>query len=227
MNPLDLTAMFALGLAGSIHCVQMCGPIVLSFGIPLASQTRARQAAAHGCYHAGRIATYCLLGALAGFVGSGVEWIGRVGGVAHAAAITAGSIMIVAGLLMVLSRRNGLIQIGSPSILTRWTGRLLQSPVPGAKLGMGLLLGFLPCGLIYAAVLKAMTSGSPLAGAGEMLLFGLGTAGPLLFLGLFSGLLGRWFAGAGPRLAAVWIMAMGVVVLWRGMLPVTMACHHH
>ena len=62
-----------------------------------------------------------------------------------------------------------------------------------------------------------------------MLLFGLGTAAPLVAVGLFSGVVGRWFAGRSSRWAAVSVTAMGMLLIWRGWMPVTFAasCHLH
>ena len=73
--PLELGLMFALGLVGSLHCVQMCGPIVLAFSLPLNRPDALR---ANLGYNAGRILTYAFLGALAGSVGGGIGMLGRL-----------------------------------------------------------------------------------------------------------------------------------------------------
>ena len=88
MTPADFSINFALGLAGSLHCVQMCGPIVLSFGLPLANWARPRQAAGHILYHSGRIATYSLLGAVAGTFGNTLSALAPY---QNAASLTAGA----------------------------------------------------------------------------------------------------------------------------------------
>lgn len=228
MNAADFAMMFGLGLAGSLHCVQMCGPLVLSFGIPMAAQPRARQAAAHIAYHLGRVTTYASLGAAAGCLGAGMTWAGRLAGIENTAALVAGIFMVIAGLLMMdLVRGSSLVRIGPASWLSRAAGRLLQSPAVRTKFGMGLLLGFLPCGLIYAALLKSVAAGDGWSGAAGMLMFGLGTAAPLVALGLFSGFAGRWFAGRTTRWAGVCVTAMGIFLIWRGWTPVTLAGGHH
>jgi sulfite exporter TauE/SafE len=206
--------MFGLGLLSGAHCLQMCGAIVLAY-----SMGAGRSLRVHLTYNAGRILTYMALGAVAGAAGSGIGLLGRLAGFATGARIFSGAAMIAAGILMIgFIPSSGLVHIQKHGITSRFAksiGRMLL--VPGSKFGLGLTLGFLPCGLIYAALLKAMESASPAAGALTMLAFGLGTAVSLLAVGVagsFAGLRpGRW----SNRLAAVGIMIAGAVLLWRGL----------
>jgi hypothetical protein len=216
--PLELGLVFVLGLVSSLHCVQMCGPIVLAFSLPLKRGDALR---ANCGYNAGRILTYCLLGALAGTVGGGIGMLGRL---ASGARVFAGSAMIVAGILMVgLLPASGLVTIQKGGVTARFRkaiGRRLLAPK--GKFTLGLMLGFLPCGLVYAALLKAVDTGSALAGALTMLAFGTGTAVALLTLGAASSFVRfpRW----SNRLAAVSLMLAGAVLLWRG-LTAAPVCH--
>ena len=219
--PLELGLVFVLGLVSSLHCVQMCGPIVLAFSLPLKRGDALR---ANCGYNAGRILTYCLLGALAGTVGGGIGMRGRLAGLAAGARVFAGSAMIVAGILMVgLLPASGLVTIQKGGVTARFRkaiGRRLLAPK--GKFTLGLMLGFLPCGLVYAALLKAVDTGSALAGALTMLAFGTGTAVALLTLGAASSFVRfpRW----SNRLAAVSLMLAGAVLLWRG-LTAAPVCH--
>ena len=112
----------------------------------------------------------------------------------------AARLMIVAGMIMAgAAPRRALIQIerlGAPRLYSRTVGRLIRSQSTSGRLALGTAMGFLPCGLLYAALLKSVASGSALAGALSMLAFGFGTAVSLLALGLFSTAirprLGRW-----------------------------------
>ena len=214
--PLELSLVFLLGLVSSLHCVQMCGPIVLAFSLPLKRSDALR---AHLQYNAGRILTYAFLGAIAGAVGGGIGMLGRLAGLASGARIFAGCAMIVAGILMVgLLPSNSLVTIQNRGITKRIGRRLLA---PKGKFTLGLTLGFLPCGLIYAALLKAVDTGSALTGAFTMLAFGMGTAVALLSLGAASSFVRfpRW----SNRLAAVSMMLAGGLLVWRGLTsPV---CH--
>jgi sulfite exporter TauE/SafE len=202
--------MFVLGVVGSLHCLQMCGPIVLAYSLPL---DRRRAIRAHFQYNAGRILTYTALGAAAGSAG---HLIAVLSGFAAAARVVAGMGMIAAAILwLVPIRTTGLINIQAAA------GRRLMAP--GGKFGLGLVLGFLPCGLIYAALLKSLDTGTAIGGAAAMLGFGLGTAMALLPIGFVSSIRplrpGPWTT----RFAAVCIMATGLLLIWRGLtLPV---CH--
>jgi len=213
MTPVEFSLVFVLGLVGSLHCLQMCGPIVLAYSLPL---DRARAGRAHLQYNAGRILTYTALGTVAGGVGRGVGMLGQMAGLASGARVLVGAAMIVAGLAMI-----GFVPATGLVTIRKSVGRRLTAP--GGKFRLGLTLGFLPCGLIYAALLKAVETGSAVGGAATMLAFGLGTSAALLALGFASSLaglrLGRW----STRLAAVCVMAAGVVLIWRGLtVPV---CH--
>ena len=125
--------------------------------------------------------------------------------------------MVVAGVLMLgLLPRGGLVQVRLPGRFSKSVGKLLMSQAPASKFYLGLGLGFLPCGLLYAALLKAMSAGTALAGAASMLAFGLGTAGALVGLGAFStaitSRLGRW----SNVLAAAGVILVGAILMWKG-----------
>lgn len=231
MTALEFSIPFGLGLVSSLHCAQMCGPIVLAYSMPLAPGG-GRALSAHVSYNAGRLATYSLLGAAAGAVGQGFTAAGRLAGIQSAAAIVAGAAMIVAGILMSgMLARTSLVRIGGavPGVFTRTAGRLLRSGSGTSKLALGLLAGFLPCGLIYAALLKAVEAGSAAQGALSMLGFGLGTTAALLAIGIFSSAITSRFGRHANRLAAAGIVALGVVLLWRGVMPMFASgteCHH-
>lgn len=215
MTPSAFALMFGLGLASGLHCVQMCGPIVLAYSLPLG---RGEAWRAHLLYNGGRITTYAILGAAAGLLGGGIGLAGRLAGMASGARTVAGAAMIVAGLLMVgTGPASGLVALnrgGARQRFSRAVSRLLLSR---HKFRLGLALGFLPCGLIYAALLKAVDTASAGAGALTMLAFGMGTAAALGAVGAgasFAGAhLGRW----SYRLAPVGVMAAGAILLWRGL----------
>lgn len=237
MDSVTFGVMFALGLVSSLHCAQMCGPIVLAYSMAdeqLVQINGTRrvlpQAMSHVAYNSGRILTYSLLGAVAGVLGHTLGLLGRIAGVATALALVAGGLMVVVGLVMLRIVPASLL--GSrlftvPARFMKPLGGLLSSPRVSRRFLLGLALGFLPCGLIYAALLKAMAAGSALDGALTMLAFGLGTAGALLAIGLFSsairGPVSRW----GSQLAALSVTAMGALLIWRGMMPPMIAMGPH
>lgn len=240
---IEFGVMFVLGLMSSLHCVQMCGPIVLSYSVALeslqAGKTTPNRAFPllnnHLAYHAGRILTYSALGAVAGLAGATLGLVGRLAGITHIVALVAGVLMVLVGISLFGLVPASLLQsrlFRVPSSFLRRAARLLSAPGSHNRLLLGLALGFLPCGLVYAGLLKAVATGSALAGAATMAAFGLGTSGALLALGMFSSAirtrLNRW----GSQLAAVGVTLMGVLLIWRGtmvgmlMMGGTMHAHH-
>ena len=229
MTGLELSVVFTLGLVSSLHCVQMCGPIVLSYSValtPTASATAGSSRSlilGHVAYNAGRIFTYAALGAVAGLAGQTVGLVGRLAGVSSALAIVGGVLMLIAGLVMfgmfpaVKMLGAGFFRITSSFL--RPLSSLISSPSVGRRFLLGLALGLLPCGLIYAALLRALATGSAFWGAATMGAFGAGTAGALLAVGIFSSALRKGFNRWGTQLAAASVTAMGALLIVRGTMP--------
>ena len=131
--------------------------------------------------------------------------------------------MLIAGLVMLgalpAAQTLGKNFLRVSSTFIRPLSRFLSSASVGHRFVLGLLLGFLPCGLVYAALLRALATGSALWGAATMAAFGAGTCGALLAVGIFSSAIrsrvNRW----GTQLAAVSVMAMGILLIVRGAMP--------
>jgi len=221
MTLLDFSLNVGLGLAGSLHCVQMCGPFILAWSFPSSDRT----AAGHVAYHAGRLATYSFLGALAGAFGHVIASIAKV---ETAATLVAGSLMLIAGLLMLGAiRRPQLVQIAGTSWLTRTAGRWIRS---APRIQLGALMGLLPCGMVYAALIKAIAPGNAIDGALTMFSFGLGTTAPLLAVGLGASRFGRSLGRWSLPVTAASVTLLGLLLVARGLsLPVTFGggMHHH
>ena len=134
--------------------------------------------------------------------------------------------MIIAGTLMAgLVKSNNLVRIGGTPILAglwRWPARLLRSSTVFSRFGLGLSLGLLPCGLVYAALLKALSTESASHGALTMAAFGLGTSVSLIAIGSFAAPVLGWLrargAGAWPeRLAALSLVVFGGAMIWHAL----------
>lgn len=154
-----LLGAFLAGLAGSPHCVLMCGPFA-------AACSRASGGGGVLAWHLGRIASYSALGALAGFAGAvvpGPPWL--------AAAIGAALLVWFAAALAGLVPEPRILIPGAGA-----AGRLLTRRNPLAQFGFGLVNGVIPCGLVYSALSLPVALGSPGAGALAMALFGAGTS---------------------------------------------------
>jgi sulfite exporter TauE/SafE len=153
-----LLGAFLAGLAGSPHCVLMCGPFAAACGRTGGGGVLA--------WHAGRITSYAGLGAIAGLVGAvlpGPPWV--------AAAIGAALLVWFAAALAGLVPEPRLIMPGAAA-----AGRLLAATHPLSRFAFGLVNGLIPCGLVYSALSLPVSLGSAGAGALAMALFGVGTS---------------------------------------------------
>jgi len=216
LQTLDLLGFLTLGLLGGFgHCVGMCMPFVLfvgrRFGRPDGS--RGQALGVQLLYSAGRVATYTAMGVAAGAIGSAVELAGSMMGFQRAASVVAGVALVLYALASLLEIAPGLAGEGGP-IFGRVAG-LLQRRVPNSPLMMGLLLGFLPCGLVYSAVIAAAALGGPIEGGLGLALFGLGTIPAMLSISMADELLVR-HRNLVNRLSQVVILAMGLWFTWKG-----------
>jgi len=192
-----LLSMFLAGLIGSAsHCAAMCGPFVLAqtsetmAGLEVGSgELRRLAGAALLPYHAGRAFTYILLGVLLSLP---LQLMARLPELRYVPAL---ALMLGAALFLVLGFRGlrGSLESGTFGAgIGAWLGRLARPlfarPWGWHGLGLGVLLGFLPCGLLYAAIGAAAATSDPLAAAMSMTVFTLGTF-PMLWL---VGYLGSW-----------------------------------
>ena len=196
-------------LVGSFaHCAPMCGPFVLMQLTGAQVELRRAAAGILPGYHLGRMTTYVSLGLVAGAAGQSIgewpslQWVSRVLlGLAAAA-------FLLQGLKLALPHRVPRLapQLGRKP--GTWLARLAitaSSAASGRLLSsyrLGLVLGLLPCGFLYAALLAAAATGSALGGAAAMIGFAAGTIPALATVGLLGAQAGfRWRASA-ARLAA-------------------------
>ena len=195
MLPLGL---LLAGLAGGVmHCAPMCGPFVLGqVGAKMENASACGQCRLLGVlpgYHIGRITTYTALGALAGLVGV-VPGLGRLAGVA----LTLAALLFLGQGLRRLAPSVGR-HIPGFDRAPPFVARLLRQLHGLTGVPLGLALGLLPCGLLYAALLAASAAGGPFQGAAAMLVFGLGTVPALLAVGIAGQAAARrWQHAIGP-----------------------------
>ena len=233
MDGLNLLPVFLVGLAGSVHCVGMCGGIVSAFSLaparpafPVAVVTIAAPRAAESllrvaAYNTGRIGSYALAGALAGGLAGGVRTLAGLSAWQSAAYWLANLVMVVLGLYL-MGAWSGLARIESVGQLL-WnrlrplTGRILPLDSPAKLLALGALWGWIPCGMVYSVLFTAMLSGSASGGAAVMAAFGLGTLPMLLALGMAGGSLRTQLQRPPVRLAG------GLLVLGFGVLGMVRA----
>ena len=229
MTPGDFTLVLTFGFVSSLHCVQMCGPVVLTYSVAANTNSERRSLLGlHLAYNAGRTATYMLLGAAAGLAGGAMGWVGKLAGIANTAALVAGIAMVLAGFALfgVGPGLRGWRGFAMPQWLLRPAGKLLSSKAISAKFTLGVVMGFLPCGLVYGALMKAIGEATPLGGALTMLAFGLGTSVALVAVGLGSSTATRKLSRWGTTISAVTVMVMGIILITRSVLAGSMAHQH-
>jgi sulfite exporter TauE/SafE len=221
LYPIFLATGFTVGFG---HCIGMCGPIVVSLSLNLKAKNFLIP---HLLYNAGRIVTYSLLGGIMGATGSFTLVAAHIAGIQKGAMIFAGSLIIIMGLAM-----SGWIPFGKVfgdsyhpgGTISRGFRRLSRVKTAAAYFPIGLLLGLLPCGPVYTALLAAAGAGMKAAdpaeaivrGMGVMLCFGLGTV-PALFLVAKLADMG-WLKKRALiyRIGAILMVAVGVYFIIKG-----------
>ncbi len=221
-----LLGLFVAGAAGStMHCVPMCGGFVLGqvadrmAAVPAARLCEWRRVGAGVLlpYHFGRLTTYAGLGAIAGLGGAmlaRLPWFGL---------LSAALLLAAAGLFLLHALRRVVPALGrllpalerAPQSWSRAIARLtrgLDRTRRGGGYLLGLALGFLPCGFLYAALAATAASGSPLLGALGMAAFGLGTAPALIAIGIAGQAAGRRWQ-RGMAIAAPAVMLVNAALL--------------
>lgn len=215
-----LTA-FTVGLIGGVHCLGMCGGVVsaLSFRLPGAQQPL-RLLSFQLAYNLGRVISYVLAGALVG--GLGLLLVGWLPlRTAQQLLLTlAGITMILLGAYMggwwTLLRR---VETGGRHLwkhIEPLGKRLLPPRSLPQAFALGLVWGWLPCGLVYSMLIQAVSSGSVAGGAAIMLAFALGTLPNLLILGMLAGASARLLQSRWVRqLAGLMVIGFGLHSLLR------------
>ncbi len=217
---LEIWLAFSVGLAGSGHCLGMCGGIVAALALSRRDTDATGRFLFNLLYHAGRIATYSLLGFLAGLVAQG--------GMADSVKPFAMWLFLAANLFVAaigISTALGMRHFGISSLDGSWRGfpgrqltRLVAGTSVFAAVPAGLLMGLLPCGLVYGVLISAATSGSPLKGGGMMLAFGCGTIPVLLAYGQVASLLSILGRGVLQRCMGGIVALLGILGAWKALL---------
>lgn len=206
----------ATGFLGSGHCLGMCGGMVAALSL-LGGQKSGPLF--HLLYNGGRLLTYTLIGLAVGWLGALFAYTEALHGFARYLLLVSDLLVIFIGL-----GTTGLLgQLGSGwlgegksvALLTAGVRRIGRWPAALAAFPLGMLMGFIPCGFLYAMVLTAAQGTGPLRGGLTMLAFGLGTAPALLLFGRAA----AWLSTATRRrllqIAGVLVVLMGLLNLYR------------
>jgi len=228
--------MFVSGFLGGFgHCLGMCGPIVAMYSLHLREGVSAPRNLKpkgvlnwmpHLLYNLGRVTTYSIIGGIMGVTGSFAVVVRPTESIRNLILGGVGMLMIVMGL----AAGGWLPYLKRPGGANRFTERgagivrfISGIKAVGAYFPMGLVLGFLPCGLLYTAFIAAAGVGAEtgsrpeafLRGMSVLFVFGLGTSLALFTLGQFVSMNAEWLRNKLYRGAAVLMIIVGVIFLYR------------
>jgi len=217
---LELWLAFTVGLAGSGHCLGMCGGIVSAIALSGRDKPVIQRLLFNLLYHGGRIATYTLLGLLAGSLARFFV-LGNAHPLFNSLFVAANLCVVAIGLGTALNFRSfgisALDRIGS-GFLQRGFSRFSASNSCLAAIPAGMLMGLIPCGMVYGVLITAATSGSVLQGGGMMLAFGLGTLPALLAYGQIASALSTLGRGIFQRFMGLAVALLGALGVWKGLV---------
>lgn len=203
-----------IGFVGSLHCVGMCGPIALS--LPLHGRAGWGFVIGRLFYHSGRVVTYSLLGLAAGLVGHTIA----MAGFQRHLSIASGALILLAVAVPFVARYLERLSASS----AKWTSfiragfrSLFASQAPARLFAIGLVNGLLPCGMVYLALAGAVANGSMASSVAYMLLFGLGTVPAMFVMTVAGSFFGFRFQKAVRRITPAIALALGILLIVRGL----------
>lgn len=217
---LEIWLAFTVGLAGSGHCLGMCGGVVSAVALSRRHADAVHRLLFNLLYHGGRMVTYSLLGLLTGFVAR-TMMLDALRPILNGLFLAANLFVVALGLCTALGiRAAGVAALDGAGwgFVRRMFYRVSSGDSLVASIPAGMLMGLIPCGLVYGVLITAATSGSALKGGAMMLAFGLGTLPVLLAYGqVASGLtaLGR---GVFQRFMGLAVALLGAVGVWKGLV---------
>jgi uncharacterized protein len=205
MTTLFISAL-SLGLAGSLHCTAMCGPLLVS--IHLSRAQRVSLLKQNFLHHFGRILSYATMGAIMGSIGQVIGFAG------YQQKLALFSVLFLLVIFFLSKNGKG---IKLPARLQKTWKKLANSQSTAGLLTLGIINGFIPCGLVYTALSAATLSNNALEGMLFMTLFGLGTL-PILITGVIIGLkslnlsrkISSWVTPVATLLVATFLILKGL-----------------
>lgn len=209
-----LYSAFLFGLLSSLHCIGMCGPIALM--LPVDRKNQKKKVIQILTYHLGRITAYATIGFVFGLLGKGFF----LAGIQQQLSIFIGVIMILIVILptKVISKYNfskPVFQIISK--LKSALGSQFKNKSYQSFFTIGLLNGFLPCGMVYVALFGAIAMQSPYFGSFYMILFGLGTIPLMSSVVYMNSFLSSSFRNKIQKVIPIFTIFIGFLFILRGL----------
>jgi len=199
-----------LGLSSSLHCIGMCGPI--SMVLPLKNRSVFGVFTGVLQYNIGRVFVYGILGSVIGAIGFTASLFGALQ-----------IVSIITGIAMITFAWQKRLFSGFEAwdsfngFLSKGIGNIMGSDSPFKLLLLGSVNGLLPCGMVFIALMNAVTGGSPLNGAAAMIAFGLGTIPAMMFVGIAANRMNRSLQQRINAYVPYVLTIVGLLVCLRGM----------
>jgi sulfite exporter TauE/SafE len=225
-----LSAAFLAGLLGSAHCLGMCAGISGLFAVNASVTSLRQQVPSALVYNAGRIFTYAVLGIIVAAFGSVIV---------KASPSLAVGIRLLSGCIIILVGLKVAFDLRILNVIERMGGSLWSKIAPAAQrllpvdslpkaFGLGLVWGWLPCGLVYSVLMIAATSAEPLAGGLTMIAFGVGTMPAMVMTGLGAARVSEVMRRRSTRLGlGLLIVALGLLTIAMPVSKLFAASHAH
>lgn len=205
---------FTLGLAGSLHCVGMCGP--LSLALPVHHLSKTKKFVSLLLYQFGRVITYSTIGLLFGLAGRRIY----ISGYQQWFSIAMGILVLSLAILYFVQRKTVHLKFLNRFyfFVQQQVSRLLKSATgPSGFVLMGMANGLLPCGMIYIALAATLSFTEVAQSVGFMAMFGAGTLPAMMLVGYAGQMLNPDWRSHLRKLIPVFISLMGVLLILRGM----------
>ena len=205
---------FVIGFFGSLHCVGMCGPLALA--LPLPTKSVWQKVIGALLYNIGRAVTYSLLGLIFGFVGVGLKH----SGIQEMVSILCGVVMILSVILpgvIKLPKGSNKVTNSIYNTLKKKIGDSLNRRRISNLFIIGILNGFLPCGLVYVAISKAVLSLTLQESVLSMFFFGLGTLPMMFAVAFFSDIIKSRYLFQLKKFIPFFIILLGIIFILRGL----------
>ena len=214
-----LAAAFVTGLLGSAHCFGMCGGLSGLFAVNASVVSVRAQLPFAFAYNAGRILSYTFLGFVVGMLGQTI--VAAIPNIAAPVRFASGLLIVIVGLQVAFGWQFlAPVEKAGASIWKRIApaakGLLPVTSIPKA-LGLGLLWGWLPCGLVYSVLLLAATTANGISGGLVMIAFGLGTMPAMIMTGISASKLSQFMSrkrlGAGLLIVLIGLLTLAMPVM--------------
>lgn len=206
-----ITAAFILGLAGSLHCVGMCGPLVSI--VHGGGKTKSVQWWFNQLiYHTGRLSVYAIFGAIAGLLGKSFVALGWQQNLA----LLSGILLLMMIVFPFISKKKFVMGNRIFQKVSQYFNTFLQHKSPSKYFALGVINGFLPCGLVYAAMAGAIAGGSIGSSILFMVIFGSATSPALIAVAGLSTFLRNRIKARSITYMRLAFMLLAVLFILRG-----------